>query len=41
MKLKQNFSFIINTFKKFNKNIIYNRKYEKTRATQTQILYLP
>ena len=38
MKLKQIFSFIINKFQKCNKNIIYNKKYEKTRATQTQIL---
>ena len=38
IKLKQIFSFIVNTFQKYNKNIICIRKYEKTRATQTQIL---
>ena len=38
MKLKKIFSFIIKTFKKYNKNTIFFRKYEKTRATQTQIL---
>ena len=38
MKLKQIFSFIINTFQKYIKNIICIRKYDKTRATQTQIL---
>ena len=38
MKLKQIFSFIIDVFQKYIKNIICIRKYEKTRATQTQIL---
>ena len=44
MKLKQNYSFIIKTFQKYNKNIISILKNEKTRGTQTQILlilYLP